>query len=561
MCGVTGVVNQSNDPVDPEELRNANNLVSHRGPDGEGVFYGDNFALGHRRLAIIDLSEKGKQPMEYRANVIIHNGEIYNYIELREELIKLGYSFQSQTDTEVILAAYDYWGEDCVNHFNGMWAFAIYNKKKNCLFCSRDRFGIKPFYYTIIKNKFCFASEIKQFTVIQGWEPKMNKTRAYEFLVFGYHDHTHETFFKDVFQLKKGHNLVYNLSDNTFEEKCFYNIPTTLNTQISFEEAKEKFTLLFRDAVRLRLRSDVKVGSALSGGLDSSSVVGVINQILKKENKIEQQETVSACFPGFEKDESPWIDKVVDKNKVISHKVIPSFDTLFDDLKKITWQQDEPISGAGVIAQYHVFKTAKANGIAVMLDGQGADEILAGYEKFYLPNFKALLKENPFTAISELIQFFRLHNIGPPAAIKKVKSFLNKNEQKKPEWLNPSFDIPSEELFTRSMDDTVQNTSINLISEMGLLILLHFEDRNSMASSVESRLPFLDYRLVEFCLSLPDSFKIKKAKRKYILREAMKESLPDVVYKRYDKSGFATPQEHWMQRNKAAFDKELKKSN
>ncbi len=560
MCGITGIVNQSNNPVDLEELRSANDLVSHRGPDGNGIYRDTNFALGHRRLAVIDLSEKGKQPMEYRGNIIIYNGEIYNYLELKEELKKWGYAFRSETDTEVILAAYDYWGEGCVNHFNGMWAFAIFDKKKNRLFCSRDRFGIKPFYYTLIDDKFCFASEIKQFTAITGWEAKMNQTRAYEFLVFGYHDHTNETFFKGVFQLKKGHNLVYNLDDHTFSFNCYYKLPITFNTQISFNGAKEKFRKLFIDSIRLRLRSDVKVGSALSGGLDSSSVVGVINQILKGENKTKKQEAVSACFPGFEKDESLWIDEVVNKNRIKSHKVFPSFETLFDDLKRITWHQDEPIVGAGVIAQYHVFKTAKENGIKVMLDGQGADEILAGYEKFYLPNFKTLLKENPFRAILELFQFFKIHNIGPLAAFKAVDSFFKKKKKIKPDWLSSSFKIPAEELFIRSTDDTVQNTSINLLYEMGLSILLHYEDRNSLASSVESRLPFLDYRLVEFCLSLPDFFKINKAKRKYILRESMKKSLPEAVYKRFDKLGFATPQELWMKQFKTVFDEELKKA-
>jgi asparagine synthase (glutamine-hydrolysing) len=195
-----------------------------------------------------------------------------------------------------------------------------------------------------------------------------------------------------------------------------------------------------------------------------------------------------------------------------------------------------------------------------MLDGQGADEILAGYEKFYLPNFKTLLKERLFRAISELIQFFQIHNIGPFASFKAANSFFKKNKKTRPDWLSPSFEIPAEELFTRSADDNVQNTSINLLYEMGLSVLLHYEDRNSLASSVESRLPFLDYRLVEFCLSLPDSFKINKAKRKYILRESMKEILPEAVYKRFDKLGFATPQELWMQQFKTSFDKELKQA-
>ena len=452
MCGITGIVNQSNNPVNPEELKSANNLVAHRGPDGEGTYFGANFALGHRRLAIIDLSEKGNQPMTYHENVIIHNGEVYNYLELREELTKFGYSFRSETDTEVILAAYDYWGEDCVNHFNGMWSFAIFDKKNNKLFCSRDRFGIKPFYYTIVKDKFCFASEIKQFTGIQGWRARMNQVRVYEFLVVGFHDHTQETFFKDVLQLKKGHNLIYDLAKHTFELKCFYKIPTSINSSITFEEAKDKFKAIFQDAIRLRLRSDVKVGSALSGGLDSSSVVGVIHQLLESTNKSDQQETVSACFPGFEKDESFWIDEVVNQYNVKAHKVFPSFENFFDDLRMLTWQQDEPVAGASLMAQHLVFNTAKQNGISVMLDGQGADEILSGYDKFYYSFFKNLMKKNPVVGLWELIQYFKLHNVHPFDVLKAISALNKKGKREQPNWLNKDFNFSKSNLFIRTED-------------------------------------------------------------------------------------------------------------
>ncbi len=557
MCGITGIVNQSNNPVDPGELNQANGLISHRGPDGEGTYFGSNFAFAHRRLSIIDLSEKASQPMFYSGNVIVFNGAIYNYIELKTQLKSKGYSFQSESDTEVILTAYDYWGADCVQYFNGMWAFAIYDKKKNRLFCSRDRFGIKPFYYTRVEDKFCFASEIKQFTKIQGWKAKINRTRVYEYLVYGYHDHTSETLFENVLQLKKGHNLIYDLDKHTSEIKNYYYIPKDQNAFISFEDAKEKFVELFRDAIQLRLRSDVKVGSALSGGLDSSSVVGVVNQVLKFEKNFTEQETVSACFPGFEKDESFWINEVAQKNKIKAHKVFPTFKNFFDDLRSLTWYQDEPVAGASLMAQHLVFKTAKSNKITVMLDGQGADEILAGYDRFYYSHLKNLFQKNIFRSVSELLGYFKLHSVHPFEALKAVSAFNRKAKSIAPNWIGSKFKVSNEKSFKRSADKTVRATSINMIYEMGLGALLHYEDRNSMAASVETRLPFLDYRLVEFCLSLPDDFKIKSAKRKYILRESMKPVLPDAVYKRFDKIGFAAPQKIWMREHKALFDQHL----
>lgn len=554
MCGITAIIDQSNQPVKELEIKTANNLIKHRGPDAEGYYFGSNFAFGHRRLAIIDLSDLGNQPMIYRDLVIIYNGEIYNYLEIRQTLAHLGYTFTSNTDTEVILAAYDHWGASCVNQFNGMWALAIYDKKKNILFCSRDRFGIKPFYYTQIGLKFCFASEIKQFTAIEGWKAKMNRNRAYEFMVWGYHDHTAtETFFDRVYQLKKGHNLIYDLASHTFETICYYQIDHHPISDISWGEAKKQFKHLFTDAIRLRLRSDVKVGSALSGGLDSSSIVGSLASQFRLNQGKNKLETISACFHSAPSDESLWIDKVVQRHQILSQKVYPTLPGLLEGLKKVTWHQDEPIIGAGVFAQYKVFESAHKKGIKVMIDGQGADEILAGYNKFYYPFLRHLLTINPAQFLAEGLQAFLLHSQSPKQIFNATYQFLRKKAKKPVTWINPSFVPKPEQLFTRSQEDTIQQTSINLIYEMGISILLHYEDRNAMAFSVESRLPFLDYRLVEFCLNLPQPYKIRHGKRKYILRESMKPILPKDVYRRYDKMGYATPQLEWMEKHHHIF--------
>ena len=220
MCGIAGSISSNNLNI-LEEVKSMTSIISYRGPDGEGFYKGEKFAFGHRRLAIVDLSELGKQPMEYNGNIITYNGEVYNYIELRKELISYGFDFKSGTDTEVILAAYDYWGYDCVTKFNGMWSFAIYDSKKNTMFCSRDRFGVKPFYYTEFNASFYFGSEIKQFTVLPEWKSFLNHDRGYDFFAYGIMNHASETLFNNVFQLKGGQSLIYYLDSNKYKNKAF----------------------------------------------------------------------------------------------------------------------------------------------------------------------------------------------------------------------------------------------------------------------------------------------------------------------------------------------------
>jgi asparagine synthase (glutamine-hydrolysing) len=550
MCGITGIIQQNKIAIMPSDLEQMNQLIQHRGPDDSGSFIHQSVGLAHRRLSILDASQKGHQPMKFQHLTITFNGEIYNFLELKQELTTAGFNFSTATDTEVILKAYSYWGEDCVQHFNGMWAFAILDTKRKELFCSRDRFGIKPLYYSVIDEKFCLASEIKQFTAIQNWQPTLNDQRAYEFLTYGWHNHTAETFFKDVFQLPQGCNLTYNLYTHQYTIKKYYHLKDRLQpssyAKLSEKEAVHQFQNLFTDAVRLRQRADVKTGSALSGGLDSSSIVATIHERLNKNQKI--QETVSACFEDKRFDESEYIDAVATETKIKAHKVYPEAAQLWELLKKIIWHQDEPMASASSFAQYLVFEKAAKEGLKVMLDGQGADEILAGYDKFYAPHFKKLLLKKPLAAFKEFIQYFRLHDIffRQIWQAAKPKTALDLSS-----YFHPSFQKNSDSIFQRSPDDSVQNCSLNMLKEVGLPVLLHYEDRNSMAHSVESRVPFLDYRLVEFSLSLPNHFKIKDGKRKYILRESMKDILPSKVYNRYDKMGFVTPQEIWMEENSA----------
>lgn len=548
MCGVAAVVSLNKSNLSKEIMQNMTDVIEHRGPDGEGYYYAQDFAFGHRRLSIIDLSEKGAQPMTAHHGVITYNGEVYNYLEIREELILNGYQFESQTDTEVVLAAYDFWGEDCVTHFNGMWAFVIYDTQKNILFASRDRFGIKPFYWRMSDDYFAMVSEPKQLTFLPDWKAELNKKSAFYFLSLGYHIHTSETMFDGVFALMPGHNLVYDLSEKTFSIKAYYELARVkINNQLTFQKAKEEFRRLFEDAVRLRMISDVKIGSALSGGLDSSSIVCEMTNLSRK------IETISACFSEVGYDERPWIDAVVDKTDIVSHKTFPNLDNFISELDRMTWLHDEPIVWPALYTQYQVFRAAKGQNISVMLDGQGADEVLAGYPKFYKPYFKNLLRKHPFRVAGELISFFQLHSVDPKDAFRQAAAFAKKGKEKI-SWIDPAFAQAS---YKRKAESTIRDVSLNLISEVGLPALLHYEDRNSMAFSVESRLPFLDYRLVEFLIQMPDKFKIKNAKRKYILRESLKDILPEKVYTRYDKMGYETPFGEWMAKNSDFVRKEL----
>jgi asparagine synthase (glutamine-hydrolysing) len=601
MCGIAGII--SNTPqILNYEIKAMTNIIRHRGPDDEGfllvnpnhekIFSGDetpsnntpgisyyptenidsakdeyNFAFGYRRLSIIDLSAFGHQPMSYnKSNLwIIYNGEVYNYLEIKEELQNDGYSFISKTDTEVILAAYQKWGTECVHHFNGMWAFAIYDKEKQIIFCSRDRFGVKPFYYTQIGDKFCFASEIKQFSIINGWLPKVNIEIMYDYLVYGLTDHTKDTFFTNIFQLQGGHSLIYQINKKTFQINKWYFLDKIKEQKnSSFEKNKNDFIELFNNSIKLRLRSDVKVGSCLSGGLDSSSIVCVLNNLLRVNQTNEIQETISSCFIDKRFDEQEFIDEVVRNTQVKAHKVFPEFNNLFEDFDKIIWHQDEPFASSSIYAQWNVFKEAKKNNLTVMLDGQGGDEQLAGYSDFYIPYYVYLIKKLKWKKLySELKSFSSLYkkkysflNIIKYIIILNTPEFLRKKFRQlfkisKPAWLL----LPEKDhSFYFS---SIRKSSISQLTSSSVPRLLRYEDRNSMAFSIESRVPFLDYKFVEHNISLKPEYLINKSKTKYILREAFNQLLPKKIINRYDKMGFCTPEEIWFKQNSEIIKKEI----
>lgn len=578
MCGIAAVFSQSKMPA--EIIANMTDVIQHRGPDAEGRegFFDGRLWLGHRRLSILDLSEAGKQPMSYKQGRywITYNGEVFNYVELKQELEVKGYCFNTGTDTEVIMAAYDCWGKECLHKFNGMWAFVILDTIEQKIFAARDRFGVKPIYYwQSPQGLLAFASEIKQFTVLPGWMPKVNGQRAYDFLKWGITDHTRETLFKDVYQIGAGEAVECGISElvKSMPVYKWYNLRAR-DFIGDFEEAAEAFRDIFTQSVGLRLRSDVEVASCLSGGLDSSSIVCVVNDILKENGKDELQKTVSAGAAVSRFDESKYIDEVLKKRNIRGYYVYPEFETLFNAMDDIVWHQDEPFGSTSIYAQWRVFEKAAEEKLTVMLDGQGADEQLAGYHAFFAPHFAGLFRRLQWLdLIQEINCSKRLHGYGlmfamkgiikelmPESAVNFLRNIYSGNDAS-PAWLdmgrlqakpvNPN-------LYTGAKASSVKELSYSQLTASNLQMLLHYEDRDSMAHSVESRLPFLDYRLVEFVMGLPDEYKLSRGITKRVLRESMNGVLPEMVRMRMSKLGFATPEEVWMKENSHIFEEKLR---
>jgi asparagine synthase (glutamine-hydrolysing) len=542
-------------------------------PDAEaGSAAGATVALGHRRLSIVDVSPAGHAPLSYRGRYwITYNGEVYNYLELRTELEALGHRFVSHSDTEVVLAAFAEWGAASLSRMNGMFAFAIADRERRTLFVARDRWGVKPLYYWVSPAGFvAFASEIKQFSVLPGWSPRMNGQRVYDFLNWRITDHTAETLFAGVYQLRGGECLELpwpapagrapHAANAPLEARRWYELRPTAFAG-SFDDAAERFRELFTDSVRLRLRADVPVGSCLSGGLDSSSIVCAMDRLLAAGGG-GVQKTFSAYSDDPRFDEREYVEEVVRHTAVEPHSVTPGMDGTFDTLECLTWHQDEPFSTTSIYAQWNVFRLARENGVVVMLDGQGADEQLAGYHTFFAPRFAELLKAGRLPTLwSEVRDTRRLHGYSAGLAARRVANLLLPGPARRlgrrfaartaeaPAWLDLGLlgAAPGNPFAERgAQSGSVQALSVAQLTATNLQMLLHWEDRDSMAHSVESRVPFLDYRLVEFVVGLPTEFKIAGGVTKRVLREGMRGVIPERVRGRMDKMGFLTAEEAWV---------------
>ena len=555
MCGICGILDIEGE-ITEGPIRKMNEIMKHRGPDDDGILTDGRVGLGHVRLSIIDLTEMGHQPMANDDGTmwIVYNGEIYNYVELREELVKKGFVFRSEGDTEVLLRAYECWGEKCLQKLNGMFSFVIYDKKKKMLFGARDRFGIKPFHYYHDGSRFLFASEIKSI-LSAGIEPLPDHEIIYDYLVYQVMDHREQTFFKGITKLLPGHFMKVRLKDVNIEIERWWELKIGYEKSAP-EEVIKGFYDRFEDSVRLRLRSDVPVGSCLSGGLDSSSVVSTMVRLLGKSENVKTFSSVySVDFPGNEK---KYIRKLVKRFGVSGFETEPTADDIIEDLEKLIYYQEEPFNGLSPLAQWEVMKLAREKGMKVLLDGQGSDEILAGYLFYFGFYFSHLLKRLRMSKLcGEMSSYKKLHGSGkyPRDQMRYmfIPGFIKEwSKKRKAYYLDGNFMKKhrgshhfSANLKVRSLRSALRNSVM-----YGLVKLLRFEDRCSMAHSIETRVPFLDHRLVEFVFGLSDDMKIRDGRTKFVLREAMKKDLPRSIYERHDKVGFAAPEDIWLKNDR-----------
>ncbi len=589
MCGILSIINTKGTAVS-DQLINACSIIRHRGPDDEGfltwvpgdaptIWAGDDTAsstldhwkykkltqgrrfkvgFGHRRLSILDLSPAGHQPMIYeKAGLALSfNGEIYNYLEIKDELLKAGHKFVSTSDTEVILHAWQEWGAKCLDRFNGMFAFILLDYHKKELYAVRDRFGVKPLFYYKGGDNLYLASEIKQIRTAPSYQLKINEPIVRQYLATSVVDHTHDTFDKEIKHLPCGHYLKMNLDgDGAYTIHKWYTLVPKKWTG-SYKEATQRLKELLIDAVSLRLRSDVTVGSCLSGGLDSSSIVCIAANLLKAKGDYAGQETVTACYDNAKYDEWNFAQEVIKQTNAHSHRTFPSFNQLINEVNSFIWHQDDPTGSTSQFSQWAVFKKTNEAGLKVMVDGQGADEQLAGYGSNDVSFYSGLLKKTQLLAVLDEAKAYKketgvwpvgfmLHamQLATGSTFTRVlPGKLKLKEVPSVTWLRH----PEPISIYKFPAPTLQENLLRQLYGEPLPALLRYEDHNSMAWSVESRTPFMDYRLLEFTFGLPERFLYKNGVRKAILRDAMRDILPPAISARKDKMGFVTPEEVWL---------------
>lgn len=600
MCGIFGIWHFHDQSLDLERIEQATQKIRHRGPNDEGYllvntrtrtralcggrdtapdlhlpsigqFKNEPFdlGLGFRRLSILDLSIAGHQPMASADAKcwIIFNGEIYNYLELREELARSGFNFRTGTDTEVILAAYRHWGVNCLSHFTGMWSFAIWDQENRQLFLARDPFGIKPLHYVEADGYFIFASEIKALLQYPQVSRRVNPTGLYEYLRSGLTDYGNETLFEEIKQLPAAHYLVINAdAPRDIQLKRYWQIDFKREVELSFEEAARRLRELFLGSIKIHLRSDVRVGAALSGGIDSSAIVMGMRAL---DPQLELH-TFSYIAEDSAVSEERWVDLVGAASLAQAHKLQPTPEELVSDLDNLIEIQDQPFGSTSMYAQYRVFRLARENGITVMLDGQGADEMLAGYRIYLAMRMASILRRGK---LIEAGRFLRqasalpenkalsginlLANAGGvllPERFQTIRRVVKRSlsNRANASWLNEQWFlergvVPRRALRTRTRL-MLQEQLYETLAESSLPMLLRYEDRNSMAHSIESRVPFLTSHLAEFILALPEEYIIAPdGTSKSVFRTAMRGIVPDAILDRRDKIGFATPEKRWME--------------
>ena len=616
MCGISGIVQlQGSSNQLPVILKKMNDKLKHRGPDDEGFtlfkdgkvqcFSGQDtpasslsshlaFApkfhidsakehpfqvgFGHRRLAIIDLSAGGHQPMclqEKQEIWITLNGEIYNYIELREELQSYGFVFHTESDVEIVLASYQHWGTDCLTHFNGMWSFVIYDHQKNQFFGARDRFGVKPLYYLQNEQHFAFASEQKALLEVPSYHRAVNLDAMLPFLLYGQVELQSEGFFKDLYELKPGHFFTFDLSNSKLKIERYFELCATNKNQAfhaaSFEDAKKLTRQMIKDAVRIRFRSDVPIGFCLSGGLDSSTIVCTAAEIVKEESISSLKNGIKTFTASNDSllDESSWAKQIVDHTKAEWHNVKVDSKTLIEDIQQLIYFQDIPLATTSTYAQSRVMRAAQEQGISILIDGQGGDELYAGYQTFYYSYFNQLftsfdwkklynelrsLENSPVTMKELFAAFIKINLSKFPA---KIRASLSKKWKSETNLITPQFlrsNAKNVQFHGEFRSDSLNQRLKSYCTETYLKGLLRWEDRCSMHYSIESRTPFSDdINLIQHAFSLPANYKIRNGWSKFILRESIKGLVPESIRLRKDKKGFSIPQNKWLMEQETAF--------
>lgn len=585
MCGICGWLDTKK-RIDFQILENMNNIARYRGPDDEGYLAigknkeklrGDDscmelrhlehirnyntpsyLALGHRRLSILDLSYVGHQPMSDDRMDIVFNGEIYNYKEIKKKLISLGYQFHTSTDTEVILKSYEEWGEECVSHFDGMWSFALWDGEKNELFCSRDRLGAKPFYYYYDDDRFIFSSEIKQICINPKIRKSINYRNITNAIVYGISDYSEGTFINEIKELRGGYNLIVRLNHEhdhiiDFHTVKYWDLKFS-STECSIDEVMD----ILHDSIRLRMRSDVPVGIMLSGGLDSSCLVAGVSDVIGDMTGIS---TFSSCYENFRGgDEKKYAELVNNYYHTNAHYVYPDAEDTLSLYKDMVWHV-EGNYGFSAIGSFLTIQEASKTGIKVILNGQGSDESMLGYERYYSLYLKKVLSqkglgvffkeyrsivENSKLNSKQLIEFliyFTNVKIRRKYSFNRIERYITDKVKK----------ICKDD---HSIDDLIEYKNLdqmqyNEIRGIQLTHILRMDDRAYMAASVESRVPYIDYRYMEAVMSMGLSEKIHDGYTKYALRKGFEGKLPDEVIWRKNKMGWPSPVKRWTDR----FDK------
>lgn len=562
MCGIAGLVGIS--PVSRIAVEEMGHLLDHRGPDDYGVWTAPDHhvVLGHRRLAVLDPTPAGHQPMVRGNQVLTFNGEVYNYLEVAAELAAAGVELESRGDTEVLLAAYRQWGPACLARLNGMFAFAIFDGDERRLFCARDRYGEKPFLFAAGNGFFAFASEYKALFSLREVPLDCDETRLLRFL---YHpsrglDDDVDTLFYGVHQLLPGHQLILDLDDLSYRTVPYWRCqPDEALKDQAEPDIQAQFRELLTDSVRIRMRSDVALGSCLSGGLDSSAIVGIARQLL---GDGVPYHVYTGRFPGTEADEWPWAKQVIDGTESISHTVEPTAAAFSKDLRDFVWYNELPVGSSSQYAQWCVFRLAQDSGTTVLLDGQGGDELLGGYEQYFEPYLEALDQSGEHARRQSEIPLIQSRY---PLALRTRRQRAGQRLPNRIRHLlagltgqgsDFSFGL-TPEASRRIMSTVVPDPSpggFHALTQAlhaetfqtSLPVLLRYGDRNSMAHSREVRLPFCDHRLAELVFSLPAPHLMGGAETKRLLRQSLSETVPETIRLRWNKQGFLPPQADWF---------------